>query len=161
MSAGRQAAPPPRDPGIPLPRTLCVPWYLCYSSCILEPVCSFPNVSCVCPPISLIHSGTLERLQFSGLLPRLARTRFPPWGWLAPFHLAALGAHPPPALALSLQGPHLDSRCLSLSPRLQGGCGAAFGSLSAPHHPKVFCLLCSVEGRSPWLALKLNSHIFG
>lgn len=161
MSAGRQAAPPPRDPGIPLPLTLCVTWYLCSSSCILEPVCSFPSIRYLCPPVSLIHSGTLERLQFSGLLPRLAWTRFPPWGRLAPVHLAAPGTRPPPALALSLHGLRMDSRCLSLSPRLQGGYGTVFGSLSAPLHPKVFCLLCSGVGGSLWLALKLDSHVFG
>lgn len=107
----------------PLSLTLFVTWCLRSPGCNLEPVL-FPSARGLCPPASLIHSGAWERWQFSGSLPRSARTRFPPWGRSAPFHLAALGTCPPPALAWTVGAS-------ASAPAAGGGYGVAFGSLSA------------------------------
>lgn len=155
VSAGRQAAPQPRDPGIPLSLTLFLTWDLSCSGCILEPVC----LLCV-PPVSPIHSGTLGRRQLPGLLPgRPALGSLPETGWL----LSTWQLRVP---ALHLLWPRASTAPAWTVNALASaqGCREAVGRLpapSAPPHPKVFCLLCSVVGRSLGLARKLDSHIFG
>lgn len=134
-----------------------VPDPLCHLVPELLQLNSGACLSAPCPPRLSHPLWNPGKAAASWFAPRSASTR----DRLAPFHLAAPGPRPPPALALNLHGPRMDGRCLSLSPRLQGGCGAASGSLSAPPHPKVFCLLCSVVGRSLRLARKLDSHVFG
>lgn len=127
MSAGCQAAPHPRDPGILLSLTLLVTWYLCqrhlpWGTCLL-----FPQLQILASPTCVSHPlwnlGKISVLWFAS---RVSQDLVPSLGRVGSSRLTALCNRPPPALALSPRSLHRDSGCLGLRLGLWGGCGGGF-----------------------------------
>ena len=138
--------PRPGDPGVQVPRTLLVTWHLHNSSL-------FWHLSALSPAsdISAPHSQPFWNLGKISLFPVCsagsARTQLPPSGGWAPSHLTAPCDRPPPALALNPCGLMWAADALASAPGFREDVEAAFGSPSAPYHPKGCCLQCGIVGR--------------